>query len=215
MTMKAEEQLVEQFHKLYYSNGSRTWSGNNKWLGYNVLKCPLDLWIYQEIIFENKPDIIIEAGTMGGGTSLFLASMCDAIGNGTVISIDLQNTNHTDELPKHPRLIYVSGDSISDKTIEYINMYTYPNKKVMVILDTDHRKEHVLKELNLYSKLITKDQYLIVEDTNLNHPNPAGFEGPMEAIDEFLKENKDFVIDESKNKFYLTFNPNGYLKKLT
>lgn len=85
----------------------------------------------------------------------------------------------------------------------------------MVILDSDHHKNHVLQELNIYSKLIAKDNYIIVEDTNLSgHPNHTDFEGPMEAIEEFLKTNKNFSIDESKHKFYLSFNINGYLKRI-
>lgn len=88
MSQKSENEIVEQFHKLYYSNGGRTWSGNTSWLGYKVLKCPPDLWIYQEIIYETKPDIIIETGTGNGGGTFFLASICDFINQGNIISID-------------------------------------------------------------------------------------------------------------------------------
>lgn len=216
-------QIVEQFHKLYYSNGGRTWSGNTFWLGYQTLKCPLDMWIYQEIIYETKPDIIIETGTGDGGTTRFLATICDFINHGKVISIDLENTNHISYLPKHKRIAYITGSSISQSTIDQIKNFSISisnrsqNKecKIMVILDSDHHKSHVLQELNIYQSFITKDNYIIVEDTNLNHPNPTDFEGPMEAVEEFLKTNQNFIIDYSKHKFYLTFNPNGYLKRIT
>lgn len=213
-------QIVDQFHKLYYSNGGRTWSGNTSWLGIKTLKCPFDLWIYQEIIYDTRPDIIIETGTGDGGTTRFLATICDFINHGKVISIDLENTNHKSYLPKHNRIIYITGSSISQSTIDQIKSFSIsnrsPNKecKIMVILDSDHHKNHVLSELNIYSSFITQQNYIIVEDTNLNHPNPTDFEGPMEAIEEFLKTNKNFVIDESKHKFYLTFNPRGYLKRI-
>jgi len=85
----------------------------------------------------------------------------------------------------------------------------------MVILDSDHSKGHVLSELKIYSKFVTKGSYIIVEDTNINnHPVFPDFgPGPMEAVEEFLKENKDFSVDRSREKFYLTFNPKGFLQK--
>jgi cephalosporin hydroxylase len=88
--------------------------------------------------------------------------------------------------------------------------------RIMTILDSDHHKEHVLRELEIYSKFVTKESYIIVEDTNINgHPVRSTFgPGPMEAIKEFLKMNEDFMIDRSREKFYLTFNPDGYLKKM-
>jgi cephalosporin hydroxylase len=214
MSQKSENEIVEQFHKLYYSNGGRTWSGNTSWLGYKVLKCPLDLFIYQEIIHETKPDIIIETGTGNAGTTHFLASICDFINSGKIISIDTENTNHKSYLPSHKRITYITGSSISENTIDQIKDLINKEYKIMVILDSDHHKNHVLSELNIYNQLVTKNNYLIVEDTNLNHPNPTDFEGPMEAIEEFLKINQDFIIDESKHKFYLTFNPRGYLKRI-
>ena len=214
MLNKPEEEIVEQFHKLYYSNGSRTWSGNTSWLGYKVLKCPLDLFIYQEIIYETNPDIIIETGTGSGGTTHFLASICDFINHGKVISIDVENTNHKVILPQHKRITYINGSSILEDTINQIKSLITEKDRIMVILDSDHRKNHVLKELNIYSKFVTKENYIIVEDTNINHPMTTDFEGPMEALQEFLNINKNFSIDQSKHKFYLTFNPNGYLKKI-
>ena len=137
--------IVEQFHKLYYSNGGRTWSGNTSWLGYKVLKCPLDLFIYQEIIYENKSDIIIETGTGSGGTTHFLASICNFINHGKVISIDTENTNHKVDLPTHERITYITGSSISENTINQIKSIINENDRIMVILDSDHRKNHVLQ----------------------------------------------------------------------
>lgn len=215
MPNKSEKELVEQFHKLYYSNGDRTWSGNTSWLGYKILKCPFDLWIYQEIIFQNKPNIIIETGTGNGGGTLFLASICDIVNHGNIISIDTENTNHYTDIPKHTRIMYITGSSTSEDTINQFKSLINEKDKIMVILDSDHHKNHVLRELDIYGQFVTKDNYMIVEDTNLsNHPNPTDFEGPMEAIEEFLKINQNFTIDESKHKFYLTFNPNGYLKRI-
>lgn len=214
MSNKSENEIVEQFHKLYYSNGERTWSGNTYWFGYKVLKCPLDLFIYQEIIYETRPDIIIETGTGDGGSTHFLASMCNFMNHGKIISIDTENTNHKADLPKHERITYITGSSTSENTIDQVKSLTNREHRIMVILDSDHHRNHVLNELNIYGHFVTKENYMIVEDTNLNHPNPIDFDGPMEAVEEFMKTSQDFTIDESKHRFYLTFNPRGYLKRM-
>lgn len=214
INLKLKKSIVNQFHELYYDSHffGKTW-GNIFWLGIPTLKCPLDLWIYQEIIFEVKPDVIIECGTANGGSALFLASMCDLVDNGSVITIDIEDK---EKRPKHKRIKYLLGSSTSKEIVEKVRNLIKDEIKVMVILDSDHHKEHVFNELRIYSKFVTKGSYLIVEDTNINgHPIFPDFgPGPMEAVKEFLRENKDFVIDETKEKFYLTFNPKGYLKRI-
>lgn len=211
---KLEKSIVDQFHELYYDSRvfGKTW-GNTFWLGIPTLKCPLDLWIYQEIIFEVKPDVIIECGTAAGGSALFLASMCDLVGNGRVITIDIEDIKGR---PEHKRIKYLLGSSTSKEIVEKVKNLIKDEIKVMVILDSDHHEEHVLNELRIYSNFVTKGSYLIVEDTNINgHPVAPDFgPGPMEAVKKFLRENKSFVIDETKEKFYLTFNPKGYLKRI-
>lgn len=210
---KTEKELVDQFHKLYYDSHAfgKTWM-NTFWLGIPVQKCPLDLWVYQEIIFELKPDIIVECGTASGGGSLFFASMCDLMNNGRIITID---TEDIEGRPQHKRITYLHGSSTSKEVVEKVENLIKEDDKVMIFLDSDHSKDHVLSELEIYSKLVTKGSYLVVEDTNINgHPVFSYFgPGPMEAIEEFLRKSKIFVVDGSKEKFYLTFNPNGYLRK--
>jgi cephalosporin hydroxylase len=212
---KQEKSIVSQFHKLYYDAHifGKTWC-NTFWLGIPTLKCPLDLWIYQEIIFEVKPDVIIECGTAHGGSALFLASVCDLVGNGKVITIDIEDKKGR---PKHNRIKYLLGSSTSKEIVRKVRSLVKNGDKVMVVLDSDHHKEHVLNELRIYSNFVTKGSYIIVEDTNINgHPvYPEFGPGPMEAVEEFLREkNKDFVVDKTKEKFYLTFNPKGYLKRI-
>lgn len=221
MGIEGNEYIVKEFHKLYYGNGGRTWSGNTKWLGYNVLKCPFDLWIYQEIIYETRPDIIIETGTGNGGGALFLASLCDFIGNGIVISIDTENTNHILDLPKHNRVIYINGSSISEDVHDDIGKIAEIREKsaghdirIMAILDSKHEKDYVLQEMRIYGEMVSVGSYLIVEDTNLDKYCDTGFEGPLFAVDDFLKESDMFIRDTEKEKFYLSFNPGGYLKKV-
>lgn len=211
---KKERSVVDQFHKLYFDSHrfGKTW-GNTSWLGIVTKKCPLDLWIYQEIIFEIKPDVIIECGTLKGGSALFLASMCDLINHGKVITID---TKDAKRLPQHKRIKYLVGSSTSKEIVEKVKSLVGKNDKVLVLLDSNHSKQHVLNELRIYKEFVKKGNYLVVEDTQLNgHPvTPNYGPGPMEAVKEFLKENKNFVVDKNKEKFYMTFNPNGYLKKI-
>ena len=203
--------IIEEFHKHYYD--SKVWLGNTRWLGIPILKLPLDLFIYQEIIFDIKPDLIIECGTFNGGSALFFSSMLDLINKGKVISIDHVLRSN---LPSHPRLTYIKASSTSDEALEKVKQLINPGDVVVVVLDSDHRKNHVLSELELYGKYVTKGSYLVVEDTNVNgHPILPDFgPGPMEAVEEFLLENNEFMIDESKHKFFFTFCPKGFLRKV-
>ena len=202
---------AEKFHREYYY--SKVWS-ETYWLGKHVFKCPLDLWVYQEIIFETKPNLIIETGTFHGGSALFFANLLDILEKGEVVTIDV---DRMPDMPVHKRITYIEGSSISPEVIEKVIAHAKGYERVMVFLDSDHTKTHVLKELEAYGKLVSKDCYLIVEDTNLNgHPVYSGFgqgPGPMEAVEEFLMKNKDFVPDTSREKFMLSFNPLGFLRK--
>ena len=207
-----KQNIINHFHELYYNSSAQTW-GNTFWLGVPAQKCPLDLWVYQEIIFELRPDIIIETGTADGGSVLFLASICDLLNNGRVITIDIEKKERR---PQHKRITYLLGSSTSKEIVDKIRKQINDKDKILVILDSDHSKEHVLNELRIYAKLVNIGSYIIVEDSNVNgHPvfQKHG-PGPMEAIKEFLKDDKKFIIDRSKEKFFLTFNPNGYLKKI-
>ncbi|OGO04734.1 MAG: cephalosporin hydroxylase [Chloroflexi bacterium RBG_13_54_8] len=175
------------------------------------MKCPLDLWVYQEIIFSLKPDVIIECGTASGGSALFMASILDIAGAGEVITVDIEGARGK---PQHRRVQYLVGSSTSEDTVACIAGLVSGKQTVMVVLDSDHHKEHVLSELRIYSRFVTRGSYLIVEDTVIGHPLMQDFgDGPMEAVQQFLKENADFAIDRAKEKFFLTFNPKGYLVK--
>ncbi len=210
---KYVQDIIDNFHKLYYYSSvfGGTWK-NTFWLGIPIQKTPTDCFVYQEIIYNLRPDYIIETGSKLGGSALFFAHICDNIEHGEVISID---KDEIENLPQHERILYLTGDSIDLYTIDLIKVKV-KNKKVMVILDSDHRKGHVLKELGLYSKLVSLGSYLIVEDTNIfGFPVIGQFEqGPLEAIDLFLKINTDFKIDRECEKFYLTFSPCGFLRKI-
>jgi cephalosporin hydroxylase len=195
--------IIDEFHKLYCYAKSPTY-----WKGVQILKCPLDLWIYQEIIHDIKPDIIIEAGTNLGGSALFFAEVSGA----RVITIDIE---YREGRPQHPRIRYIFGSSVDESVLREVRKEVEVSNTVMVVLDSDHTKDHVLKELEIYQHFVTPGSYMVLEDTNLNgHPVLENFgPGPMEALEEFMLGNQAFESDKSREKFILTFNPRGYLKK--
>lgn len=221
----ADQLIVDQFHQLYY--GSQEWD-RMTWLGVRTLKCPLDLWIYQEILYETRPEWIIECGTFKGGSALYLATVLDQIGRGMILTIDCNDT-HTDR-PKHRRIEYLCGLSTETATVERVRREVatcgepgkllWQDPPVMVILDSDHSKAHVLRELEAYAPMVTPGQYLIVEDTNINgRPVSAGAgPGPAEAVEEFLiseiGKGLGFEVDQAREKFFMSFNPGGYLRRV-
>lgn len=196
------------FNQAYYD--SHVWA-ETKWLGVQVLKSPTDLWSYQEILAEIQPDIIIETGTHAGGSALFLASVCDLLGCGRIISIDI--IPRTD-LPAHERITYLVGSSTDPALVETVTSLS-TDQKCLVILDSDHSQGHVACEMDTYAPLVSIGSYLIVEDTNINgHPVLDGYgPGPMEAVEDFLRGRSDFAPDECRERFALTFNPKGYLRR--
>jgi len=204
------------------SSYSRQWYtglGNSaapEWLGYPVVKHPNDLLAYQQILFETKPDIIIETGTFAGGSALFLASICDLIGHGNVISIDLHQRV---KFPEHPRIDYLIGLSSTDPVLLDHVRTLVDDARCMVVLDSAHNSRHVYNELRAYSPYVAKGCYLIVEDTNrdgyyLGAGDITDGEGPAEALKRWQPTNRGFVVDRRFEEWGFTQNPNGYLRRL-
>ena len=212
--LKRNKSIEEKFNAHYYY--SKVWS-ETYWQGRHVFKAPSDLWAYQDILYETIPEVIIECGTFHGGSTLYYANLFDIMGTaGEVITIDV---DAMPDMPQHKRITYFLGSSLSAEILEKVKELIRGKENVMVILDSDHSKEHVAKELEAYHAFVSAGCYLVVEDSNLNgHPVFSGFghgPGPMEAMEEFLPRHPEFVIDASKEKYMLTFNPKGYLKKIT
>jgi cephalosporin hydroxylase len=189
-------------------------SGETTWLGFPTIKSPLDLWIYQEIIHETKPEVIIETGTLAGGSALYLASVLDAVAaqdgqieyadsHSRVFTIDI---NPYPGLPEHPRIVYYNGDSVDEKMVAKVHRVC-AGKRAMVILDSDHSYRHVSAELRAYNDLVSPGCYLIVEDGW----GPLGF-GVAQAIEEFVP-GSDFQIDRAREKLLMTFHPDGFLRR--
>jgi cephalosporin hydroxylase len=218
-----EKEVVDNFHKLYYSASSYNKSWNTtKWRGVRILKCPLDLWVYHELIYELKPELIIETGTSRGGSAMFLADMLDQTGKGMVVTVDIRDCKipeDADRVLAHKRIKFLIGSSTSPEVYNEIKEIAKDKKTILVILDATHNKEHVLNELQLYAPLVTTGSYVVVEDTNFNGhpvfvPNALG-EGPYEAVEAYLKTDNSFVVDDYMERHFMTFNPKGYLKKIS
>lgn len=186
-----------------------------RWMGIKAQKNPLDAWVYQEIIYEIKPDIIIEIGSAEGGTTLFLANLLDLIGKGNVISIDIDRSGYK---VQHDRVILLTGDSTSTEIIIRVEALC-KGKSVLIIHDAGHEKQQVLKDLMAYSCFVSVNSYFIVEDGIVELFKPRdGFgyykEGPLSAIAEFLRNNPNFIVAKEREKYILTYNPKGFLKRI-
>ncbi len=213
-----ERKIVENFHKIWHSKQNTWWE--NKWFGVRALQNPMDVWITQEIIVETKPDFIVETGTFYGGSALLWATILQQINpNGRVITMDIED--HTQEVQNLPlwkeKVDFFLGSSVAPEVVEAVRKRV-KGKKVMIILDSDHHKDHVLKELFAYSPVVQPGGYMIVQDTNLSsHPvKQVTFSGPgpMEAVEEFLAVDKHFEPDQSRERLLFTFCPRGFLKRV-
>lgn len=202
------------------------YSYNFDWLGLPIIQYPQDIVAIQEVIWKVKPDIIIETGVARGGSLILSASILHLLnGNGKVIGIDIDIRPHNrkaiEEHPLSPRIELIEGSSITDETLQSVKSKMNPSDRVMVILDSNHTHEHVLKELELYSPLVKSGSYLIVMDTVIEDvpectvPNRSWSKGnnPKTAIHEFMKHNNRFEIDQDiHNKLSITVAQDGYLK---
>lgn len=213
-----KQQIVRAFHQWYYytrMDGLPLYY-NTYWMGCRAGKCPLDLWIYQEIFFEIRPQIIVEMGVAYGGSLVFYASMCSLLGVGEVVGVDIKLFDEAKRAASlSPLITLIEGSSVSPSIVEKIGKII-DGRKAVIILDSDHKKEHVLREMQIYNKFVPVGSYMIVEDSNLNG-NPVWETygpGPKEAIEEFMATNDEFEMDTSREKFMLTFNPNGYLRRV-
>src|SRR4030042_374740 len=182
------------------------------YFGVKALQSPIDYWIYQEIIFETKPDVIIEIGNANGGGILSLAHICDLIGKGRIIGLDLSHLDVPEHVKQHPRITFIRADAC--QSFEKVKNLISNDERVMVIEDSSHTYENTLNLLRTYSHLVKVGDDFIVEDGICHHGLPLGpAPGPYEAIETFVNENSDFEIDRNRESFLITWNPKGYLKR--
>lgn len=183
------------------------------YFGIQTLKNPFDAWIYQEIIYETRPDYIVEIGNFGGGSALMLAHICDLMGKGLVIGLDLSHAAVPEVVSDHRRVTLVEGDAY--RNFEKVRAIVKATARVLVIEDSSHTFENTLNVLRRYSTLLTVGDYFIVEDSICHHGLEVGPKpGPYEAIEAFLNENKAFESDRNRERFLITWNPKGYLRRI-
>ena len=196
-----------------------------KWLGRPIIQYPQDIVAIQEIIWNVKPDLIIETGVAHGGSLILSASILELIGHGEVLGVDIDIRKHNKkEIENHKlfkRINLIEGSSINKKIIDKVSKFVKNKKKIMVFLDSNHTYSHVKKELIIYSNFVTKGSYLIVFDTIIADISKTFFKNriwnsknnPKIAVNEFLASTGRFKIDKKiENKLGITASPHGYLK---
>jgi cephalosporin hydroxylase len=216
---KAIDVLVE--------SDQHNWSYQWSWLGLPIIQMPPDVIAVQEIIWETRPQVIVETGVARGGSLIFYASILQLIGEGKVIGVDIDIRPHNraaiEEHPLARRIELIQGSSVDGSVLQDIQSRIPAGARVMVILDSNHTHEHVYDELKLYAPLVTKGQFLIVADTVVeqipvqsHRPRPWGpGNNPATALDTFLGTNDQFVRDPFVNaKLLISSSPGGYLRRV-
>ena len=206
---RLDRAAIARAHDVFYASDAWT---KATWLGTQALKNPLDLWVYQEIMAETRPEVIVETGTWRGGSALYLASVCDLLGEGEIVSIDIAPVR--DDYPQHPRITYLAGRSSTDSDVLDEVRARAEGRRTLIILDSDHSQAHVEAELEAYAPLVPVGCYLIVEDSNIGQIRKDLMPGPLQAIETFLARTNEFEIDLEREKFLITFNPSGYLRRV-
>lgn len=202
------------------------YSYNFTWMGRPIIQYPQDIMAMQEVIWNVKPDVIIETGIAHGGSLIFYASMLEMLGgDGHVLGIDIEIREHNRiAIERHSmfkRITMIQGSSTDEEMVEKVYDFARGKKSVLVALDSNHTHAHVLRELKLYSPLVTKGSYLVVFDTIIEDMPEGSFsdspwgkgDNPKTAVQEFLKTNDRFIVDrEFKEKLLITVAPDGYLR---
>lgn len=200
---------------------------NFSWMGRPIIQTPVDMMAMQELIWQVKPQVIVETGVAHGGSLLFYASLLELLGDGEVIGIDIDIRAHNrkaiDEHPMSKRVHLIQGSSTSSDVIGQVHARVAGKQRVMVCLDSNHTEAHVLAELNAYAALVTKDSYLVVFDSIIEEL-PAGFfadrpwdvgDSPRSALRKWLPMHPEFIVDsEFENKLLLTVCTGGFIKRM-
>jgi cephalosporin hydroxylase len=202
------------------------------WFGRPVIQLPEDLIRIQELIYQVQPDLIIETGVAHGGSLIFYASLCKAMGKGRIVGIDIDIRPHNlRALNEHALMPYITlleGSSIDPSVVDQVAALVQPGEKVLLLLDSCHTKEHVLAELNAYSPLVSVDSYIVAMDGIMEELAGAprtkpewNMDNPKQAVADFIKAHPNFVLHEPEFYFNegnirerITYWPSGYIKRI-
>ena len=227
--MGRDEELKQKSRDWMLHADKYKYTYNYTWLGRPIIKFPSDIVATQQIVWDVKPDLIIETGIAHGGSLILSASLLELIGGeGKVLGIDIDIRAHNrKEIEAHPmmkRIEMIEGSSVGDDVMARVRAAAAKAKRVMVFLDSLHTHDHVLKELELYAPLVTVGSYLVLPDTFIeyfpkgyyahNRPWDVG-NNPMTALRAFLEKNRDFEIDRALcDKLMITEAFDGYLRRV-
>jgi cephalosporin hydroxylase len=224
---RENNRLREAAEKFNVASNAARYSYNFSWMGRPIIQYPQDMIAMQELIWEIKPDLIIETGIAHGGSLIFYASLLELIGKGEVLGIDIDIREHNrQEIERHPmyrRIRMIEGSSISEDVARQVREAAQGKEKVLVCLDSNHTHDHVLREMQLYAPLVTPGSYIVVFDTiveslpeNYLPGRPWGKgDNPMTAVRAFLGEHPEFVVDAGiDDKLLISVAPGGYLKRI-
>ncbi|RMG18336.1 MAG: hypothetical protein D6731_02295 [Planctomycetota bacterium] len=204
---------IDEFHRLFYASSG--WR-KGRWQGVPLLKNPLDLFLYQELLWRLRPLRVVELGAHRGGSALYFAHLFDLLGGeGRVISVSIDDA-WDERVRGHPRITTIAGDSVDPEVVAEVHRRVPAGSPCLVVLDSDHSRDHVLAELRAYADLPAPGHYLVVEDGNINgHPvRPDHGPGPWEAVDDFLAEDERFVLDRDlERRFLFSFACHGFLRR--
>lgn len=238
--VKRNQEYIEKMSQdAYLKKLTREWLINSaqyeyvyhfSWMGLPVIQTPQDIVAMQEIIWQVKPDLIIETGIARGGSLIFYASMLELLGQGgSVLGVDIdireENWKAIEAHAMFKRVKTIEGSSTSSTVLNQVKELAKGKKNILVALDSDHTHKHVLNELELYSPIVTKGSYIVVFDTLVEdaiEDMPIGStpdrpwgkgNNPKTAVWEFLEKNKRFKVDSDiENKLLITSAPGGYLR---
>lgn len=227
-TEEAFELISEQWLKVGWN---QKYSYTFTWMGRPIIQNPEDVLRVQEVVYRTRPDVIIETGIAHGGSLVFYASLCKAVGSGRVIGIDIEIRPHNRKAIEnhelYPLITLVEGNSIAPEVVKRVKTLVKSGEVVMVILDSDHSRQHVLAELEVYHDLTTPGSYIIVTDGIMKdlHNIPGGNpmwerDNPVTAVAEFVQKHSEFILEEpawtfneSKLSKRVTYWPSAWLRK--
>jgi cephalosporin hydroxylase len=223
--MSLDKPLHEATQKWFEHASRYEYSYHFTWMGRPIIQFPPDVMALQEILWEVKPDLVIETGIAHGGSLVFYASILELIGKGDVLGIDIEVRKHNRRaIETHPmfkRISMIEGSSVAEEIMSNVRELAKDKDPILIILDSNHTHEHVLKELEFYSTLVTAGSYLVVMDTIIEDM-PSDFfpdrpwgkgNNPKTAVWQFLKKNNRFVINKDiETKLLISVAPDGYLK---
>src|ERR1043165_1537307 len=226
--MAADEGLRDRTQEWMESVTRYEYSYHFTWLGRPIIQFPQDIVATQEIIWRVHPDLIVETGIARGGSLIFSASLLELLGgDGLVVGVDIDIREHNrveiERPPLSKRIKMIQGSSVDESIARQVSAYAKGRRAVLVMLDSNHTHEHVLRELELYSPLVTPGSYLIVYDTIVEqmpeemYPDRSWGRGdnPLTAVREFLASSTDFELDrEVENKLLITVAAGGYLRRV-